>query len=173
MQDIICPRMRKLVGAPPRPHVSDVDESVGYGVFCELARAPDYPTDSKLGIGVSADRAMENAIIFYRHQIPPTYFKFLGHRQRDVHLNAVDERAISAWVDRKLIDFTDTYLQLQSIDQYQQEHWVIDPVCGMRINRAIAPSTSKHKERTYYFCAEACQRKFVEDPDRYAAESLR
>jgi YHS domain-containing protein len=171
MHDIVRPRMLKLAGLFPNAHLSDVDESVGYGVVCELNHTPEYPASTELTIGVSADSAVEQAILTYNLQILPIFFKFDGHDQLAVPLSAFDDGAIIAWVDRKLLDFTDTYLQLQDIDQYQRENMVVDPVCGMRINRTIAAATTEHKGRTYYFCAEQCQQKFAEDPERYTAKS--
>lgn len=170
MQDIIRPRMQKLASLFPNSHLSDEGESAGHSAFCEFDHTPDYPAGTELVIGVSADRVIEHAIITYSLQILPIFFKFQGHDQLEVPLNAVDEGTIAVWVDRKLLDFTDTYLQLQSIDQYQQENMVTDPVCGMRINRTIAAASSEHKGRNYFFCAEQCQRKFVEDPERYAGK---
>ena len=46
---------------------------------------------------------------------------------------------------------------------------VKDPVCGMKIDRASAAAQSEHKGKTYYFCAEACKRKFEKDPAGYSA----
>ena len=42
-----------------------------------------------------------------------------------------------------------------------------DPVCGMQIEEEDAAGKTEHKDRTYYFCAEACQRKFEENPEQY------
>lgn len=41
-----------------------------------------------------------------------------------------------------------------------------DPVCGMACDPATSIS-AEHDGRTYYFCCEGCQRKFVADPGRY------
>jgi YHS domain-containing protein len=168
MDSIIRPRMLKLASLFRNSHPSDKDVSVGYGVVCEFDHTPEYPAGTRLEIGISADAAMENMILTYNLQILPIYFQFDGHDQFVVSLSAVDDGAVAAWMDRKVLDFTDTYLKLQVIDQYQQENMVVDPVCGMRINRAIAAGTAQHNGRSYYFCAEQCQRKFTKDPERYA-----
>jgi uncharacterized membrane protein YraQ (UPF0718 family)/YHS domain-containing protein len=41
-----------------------------------------------------------------------------------------------------------------------------DPVCGMQVDRAAAP-TARHAGRTHYFCGEPCRQAFLTDPDRY------
>ena len=43
-----------------------------------------------------------------------------------------------------------------------------DPVCGMMVDRAAAPFKMTHEGATYYFCAEACLKKFQADPKPHA-----
>lgn len=45
---------------------------------------------------------------------------------------------------------------------------VRDPVCGMEIEGTAAAGTTRHDGRTWYFCSEACQAKFLGDPGLYA-----
>ncbi|MCG9478720.1 MAG: YHS domain-containing protein [Actinomycetia bacterium] len=44
---------------------------------------------------------------------------------------------------------------------------VIDPVCGMKIDKSGAAATSEYKGRTYYFCAEGCKTQFEKFPEKY------
>lgn len=44
---------------------------------------------------------------------------------------------------------------------------VIDPVCKMTIESEKAPTTSKYKGQTVYFCSPGCKVKFDKQPDRY------
>jgi YHS domain-containing protein len=46
---------------------------------------------------------------------------------------------------------------------------VVDPVCGMEVNRANAP-TAIYKGQTYYFCCEEDKAKFVKNPEQYAGK---
>ncbi len=43
----------------------------------------------------------------------------------------------------------------------------IDPVCGMTVNTQKAEYVSSYKGKKYYFCAAGCQKKFLEDPEKY------
>ena len=45
---------------------------------------------------------------------------------------------------------------------------VTDPVCGMTFRVEKAAARVLHESRTYYFCAHACQKQFLEDPKKYA-----
>ena len=44
----------------------------------------------------------------------------------------------------------------------------LDPVCGMRIPTAAATGHLEHAGRTIYFCSPGCQKKFRQNPERYA-----
>ena len=43
-----------------------------------------------------------------------------------------------------------------------------DPVCGMQVQVAHAPATTRHDGTAYYFCSDHCQHRFTTDPARYA-----
>lgn len=43
----------------------------------------------------------------------------------------------------------------------------LDPVCKMEVNPASAAAQSEYEGQTFYFCSEACKRKFDADPTRY------
>ena len=165
--DVIRPRMLKLASLFPNAHVSEKDESIGYGFVCSFDHTPEYPASTKVDIGISADGTLENAIITYHLEILPIFFQFEGHDQIVVPLDATDDMPVASWLDAKLLGFTDTYLRLQVIEQYQQDNIVVDPVCGMRINRADAEATVEYEGRIYYFCVEQCRQKFLSEPDRY------
>lgn len=166
--DVIRPRLLKLASLFPNAHVSDRDRSLGYGCACRFDHTPEYPASTKLDIGISADSAMESAIITYHLEILPIFFQFEGQDQLVVPLDRIDDESVASWVNAKLLGFTDTYLRVQLIEQYQQSNMVVDPVCGMRINRADAEATAEYGGRRYYFCVEQCYQKFLNDPDRYA-----
>jgi len=46
-----------------------------------------------------------------------------------------------------------------------------DVVCGMTVN----PNKSlkvNYKERTYYFCSDACKKEFESDPQKFTGSSV-
>jgi YHS domain-containing protein len=45
-----------------------------------------------------------------------------------------------------------------------------DPICGMEVDEANAPS-SDYKEQTFYFCSETCKQKFDKNPEQYAGKA--
>jgi Cu+-exporting ATPase len=44
---------------------------------------------------------------------------------------------------------------------------VMDPVCGMELDRSETKLTAEYKGKTYYFCNIACKDSFVSDPQKY------
>ena len=44
---------------------------------------------------------------------------------------------------------------------------VIDPVCGMDVMPSMTEIKAVIKGETYYFCAEACRKAFVDNPKKY------
>jgi YHS domain-containing protein/uncharacterized membrane protein YraQ (UPF0718 family) len=51
--------------------------------------------------------------------------------------------------------------------------YAIDPVCGMQVERQLAPATARGGDRTYFFCSDRCRDRFVADPRRFGADDSR
>ncbi|HEX6178486.1 MAG TPA: YHS domain-containing protein [Thermoanaerobaculia bacterium] len=45
----------------------------------------------------------------------------------------------------------------------------IDPVCGMKVDPATAPGSSRYEGKMYYFCSRGCEAKFDADPQKFIA----
>jgi YHS domain-containing protein len=45
----------------------------------------------------------------------------------------------------------------------------VDPVCGMRVERALAAGTEDFHGQTYFFCSASCKQTFRANPGHYAA----
>src|SRR5712691_1032272 len=51
--------------------------------------------------------------------------------------------------------------------------YAIDPVCGMQVERQLAPASARSGDQTYFFCSDRCRDRFVADPDRFRAGDTR
>jgi Cu+-exporting ATPase len=51
--------------------------------------------------------------------------------------------------------------------QNQQPKTVKDVVCGMNVDPATTKYKTDHEGKTYYFCSEACLKKFTAEPAKY------
>lgn len=46
---------------------------------------------------------------------------------------------------------------------------VADPVCGMAVDPTNASRSAEYQGQTYYFCAPACRKSFLQEPGRFLA----
>jgi YHS domain-containing protein/uncharacterized membrane protein YraQ (UPF0718 family) len=49
--------------------------------------------------------------------------------------------------------------------------YAIDPVCGMQVERQLAPASMRSGDQTYYFCSDRCHDRFVANPMRRTSMS--
>jgi YHS domain-containing protein len=172
-QDLIRPRLELLAShfdnAEPR---SECDPGHCYHSRYQFRHTERFPGTVTLDVGVSPDASIDNILVVYNLEILPMFFRFEGKDQIGFPVNAVDEARLVAWVEKKIHDFVDTYLRLEQSERYQRENIVIDPVCGMQINKAYAAARMEYHGQTYYFCVEECRAKFAENPPIYVKSAL-
>ena len=128
-----------------------------------------FPTTARFDFTVSRDAQCETLIVVSSLEILPAFFPFEGRTRLALPLGRVNDDAVAAWVDERLVWFVRTYLRVEAADQYDTKDLTTDPVCGMRINRLYAAGRSEFDGQTYYFCLEDCLNKFVRDSRQYLA----
>jgi YHS domain-containing protein len=97
----------------------------------------------------------------------PTFVPFNEHDRMTLALDEVNAVTAADWVERRLLEFLDAYLRIDSNSKDVGQDTAIDPVCGMRIVRSTAAATAHYLGHKYYFCAVNCQVKFSRDPLSY------
>jgi YHS domain-containing protein len=167
MQSIIRPKMQKLLQYFKNGHISEADPSGKHHCICRFDRTWQFPATAKLELAVSRDGQCETVLLLYNLEILPVFFHFDGCDQLTMPLEQCNENRIAEWVEHKILDFVETYLRLETVDQYQGDNVVEDPVCGMRVNKAFAAAKMDYRGKTYYFCLGDCQKKFAQDPEQY------
>ena len=63
------------------------------------------------------------------------------HARLDIPLEEYDEAAVSAWLDDRLVDFANAYLELHLTKQYQERVLVPDTVAGISFPKLNPMST--------------------------------
>ena len=134
---------------------------------CQFAPTSRFPASVKLDVVVAHDQEIENLVVTYSLQILPVFLEFERNDSLFLPLDASDDQQLVSWLDEKLLRFVDTYLELEHSDRYQEQNLVVDPVCGMRINRNDAAGSEAHDGRDYYFCTADCHQKFIADAARF------
>lgn len=172
MQVVIAPKMERLAACFVNAQLRLPDANRPFLCACEFAHTSEFPATTKLELALFPDAALENGVVAYAVEILPIFFAFERKDQLTVSLDGSADAAVSDWVDEKLLAFVDIYLQLPEAEHYQRDNLVIDPVCGMRINKQFAAASAELGGKTYYFCVEECRRRFTEDSARYLTRPM-
>lgn len=157
---IIRPRMEKLIGYFENASLSSPNFASGY-CRARFQIRPRFPASTTLGFSVSHDVDMRNLYIKYTLQILPIFVKFDKQDIIEFSIDAVDESKCEKWVEQKLVSFLEVYLQLGHLEQYQKQNLVIDPFCGVQVNKAYAISEGALPSQIHFFCSEDCRVEFI------------
>lgn len=76
---------------------------------------------------------------------------------------------------------TETERQTQQTEEMQAQEeqemegeiassMVVDPVCGMKVNKEETQFTAEYEGKAYHFCMEADKMAFLENPEKYLPE---
>ena len=169
VESVIRPRMARLATYFDNAEVVPTSQTGDESCACSFRHTERFPATAKLTLATHSDSETAKICIMYRLEILPIFFEFDREDQLTLPADAVDFVAANSWIERKILQFIDTYLKLQEIDPYQQENLVTDPVCGMRINRTSAAAEIEYGGRTFYFCVGECRDKFAAEPSRYVS----
>jgi YHS domain-containing protein len=164
---VIRPRVERLARFFENAQLSDEQDRGGDRCICRFSHSERFPATVKLSFSVAHDEEVRNIIISRDLEILPVFFKFSPHERLEFPLDGADEAQLASWVERQVIAFVDSYLLLEQSDQYQQEALTTDPVCRMRIRKALAAAKQDYRGVTYYFCTGKCRESFVQAPGEY------
>jgi YHS domain-containing protein len=167
-REVIRPRLERLAACFANARLLE-GEGGRHGVVCRFERTARFPATAILELGVTRDGEAFTVEVRYSLDILPVFFPYDKEGHLVQPLDALDEARVAAWVEDRIVGFVDAYLRLETLQPYQTENVVLDPVCGMRLNRAHAPAETEYQGVKYYFCVEDCRRKFLAEPDRYPA----
>jgi YHS domain-containing protein len=164
--EVLRPRLERLAGCFDNARLLE-GEGGRHGVVCRFERTPRFPATAILELGITRDGEAHNVEVRYSVTIVPIFFPYDREGHLVQYLDGLDESKVAAWVEEKILGFVDAYLRLETLEPYQVENTVTDPVCGMHLNKALAPAQTEYRGVNYYFCVEDCRRKFLAEPDRY------
>jgi YHS domain-containing protein len=170
MQTVIRPRGDRLKAHFPNASVPQ-ERNTRHTCVVQFAHTVQYPASVTLELGITRNGEGTTLVVEYKLTILPKLFHFKDGDQLCVPVEAVDDGKIARWVEDKIVGFVETYLRLESAEQYQAENTAIDPVCGMQVSKARPGATLEVGGQTFYFCLDECRAKFAAAPDRYIASS--
>jgi putative ABC transport system ATP-binding protein len=71
--------------------------------------------------------------------------------------------------DPRIKEVADRVLWLEDGQFKDMVKMIVDPVCGMSVEKQRAPAKWEYRGESHYFCAVGCRDEFREDPDRFLA----
>ncbi|MDO8670783.1 MAG: YHS domain-containing protein, partial [Dehalococcoidia bacterium] len=69
--------------------------------------------------------------------------------------------------DHRIRDIADRVLWLEDGEFKELAKMIVDPVCGMQLERERAAMTYEYGGTTYYFCAKGCAAEFSLSPEKF------
>ena len=115
----------------------------------------------KVGFKLTHDSDVRLILLDYNLEIIPVFFRFNPHARMEMPLESYDEAAVEKWLDDRIVEFANAYLELHSTKQHQERVMVSDTEAGISFPRYFAASTLDHDGHTYYFISEETRREFA------------
>lgn len=162
---VIRPRLEVLISF--FPNASLAKKLLDNHASCLFGYCRRFPTTAKVEFVVEHDLRCEMAVVRYEAYMMPVFVKFDEHDKVNFLLDQACDGTLDMWVEERLLEFLDAYLRIDSgAEDYVQET-VVDPVCGMRINRSLTVANQAYCGHSYFFCSIECHEKFSRKPSAY------
>jgi len=162
LQSIVYPRMKLLSDHFGHSYLINNDETARL-CKCEFPHTPEYPATVSFSIGFMPGGAGPSLRLYAETVILPIHIEYEKRAQLDLALDDLIDDMAAQWVETKILQFIDRYLQLETHPTYQKENLVRDPVCGMEISAIDAVGKVERGKQIYYFCSDACQQAFLKE----------
>lgn len=160
LASVVSPRMQEL----SRNFENSRQKVEGFHCICEFSPTEHFPATVSLAVELSSSGYYEHLDIHYGLEITPALMEYKRYDGRTFNLeNSSCEEEIGQWVEARIFDFIETYLQLEIHPAYQKENVVIDPVCDMHFPMAQAAAKIEQKGRSIYFCSEVCKEAYLKE----------
>ena len=170
LREIICPRIEKLVTYFDNAEILKPDPAERrYTCLCRFRATSRFPATARFELTLAHDEQVEHLFVLYRLEVGPVYVPYKGQVQLVFPFDRIDEEQLIRWLDDQIVDFVDAYLCFEYPGVAHS--LVVDPVCGMVLNKHQAATEAVYLGKTHYFCADNCRKKFVQDPERYLPTS--
>jgi hypothetical protein len=127
LDKVVFPRLQMLERLFPNAHVTSGGSPNTRLCTCRFDHTPDFPGSTTLEFSLSADDEINSIVVGYKLEILPIFFRFDPTDRLVISLDAMHEQSLASWLDAKLLQFTDTYLKLGDVQQYQEENMTALP----------------------------------------------
>lgn len=164
LEDTLRPILETFGSYFENAHIED--SVLGHSAQCDLRHSDRFPAVAKVRFQITHDEMIEMISVHYEAEILPLFIQFERHDTLTQGINDIDRDAVRHWVEQKMLNFIDIYLQIETHEQYQRDNIALDPVCGMRVAKPKG-LTSEHDGQTFFFCSQHCLERFIEQPKEF------
>lgn len=160
--EVIRPRMETLTSY--FANANPIDEERKSSCSCELNHSERFPAETTIRFAVEHDVQYDGIVIRFDARMMPTFVPFNEQDKLTLIIKDADDERVAEWVERRLLEFLDAYLRIDSSQKCVGHDTAVDPVCGMRIIRSKAAATTLSGGHTFYFCCSECLARFEQKP---------
>jgi YHS domain-containing protein len=165
ISDIIRPRL--VVVADHFPNASPSQNDPPEHCSFWFGYSERFPASTKVEFRIEHDLRFERVEICYRVTMMPVFLKLNEQDKLPLLWSAVSDDDVALWVELRLLDFLNAYLQIDRGSDELSDEPAVDPVCGMRIDRSTASFQETYRGHPYFFCSEECQVEFARNPSAF------
>jgi hypothetical protein len=107
------------------------------------------------------DREIKNAIVEYDLKIVPVLWKFTSHGEFSTPIANPDLNGLAKWLDDRLIEFVELYIQIHESEFVDKAEYVEDPIAKVKFPKFAAGATLDHGGQTHFFIDETTKAEFA------------
>jgi YHS domain-containing protein len=136
-------------------------------LWCWFAISDRFPVTAKVEFAVEHDESVQRVFVRYEACLMPVFVRFQPHDKLTIPLDQIDSQKIAGWVEERILEFLETYLQHDRGQDDLEEDILTDPVCGMRLGRSDVRAQADYRGHLYFFCSTDCRERFERKPEAF------
>jgi hypothetical protein len=130
--------------------------SVTLEVKSELAGA------IRLGFRLTHDSDVGHILLDYELEIIPVPFQFDPHARLEIPRESYDEAAVGKWLDDRIVEFANAYVELLSTKHDQDRAMVLDAVAVVGFPKHFEAAALEQDGTACHYTSEETRREFAE-----------
>ena len=114
-----------------------------------------------LTFSVAPDREIRNAVVESDLRIVPVLWRFDSHAEFSTPVAGPDVSGVAKWLDDRIVEFVELYVQIHEGEFFEQADFVEDPVAKVKFPKFAAGASLEHGGQTHYFIDENSKGEFA------------
>jgi YHS domain-containing protein len=114
-----------------------------------------------LTFSTAPDRDIKNVVVEYDLKIVPVLWKFVSHGEFITPIASPDYDGLVKWLDDRIMDFVEIYIQIHEYELYDNAEYVEDPVAKVKFPKFAAGASLEHGGQTYFFIDNSSKAAFA------------